>query len=213
MKEGLNLKSKDINFEYIEEFVDYLVEKIEDNDELFATVVCKFDEAGEIIRYLMAFDDIDFENIYLESPDEKGYMDEFCIELWYNDGVVNFSCNPLKVNGKYENPCGDETYLFDNCSSKIIPLCEGSMLYFVSIEDECDCDEDCDCECLCDCHKEDKELSTASSYTINGKPVSKQEFDKKYAKIVNSYRENMRSTLLDYCSWMDEVNDILSRLW
>lgn len=206
------MKSKDINFEYIEEFVDYLVEKVEDNDELFATVVCKFDEAREIIKYLMAFfDDINFENIYLESPDEKGYMDEFCIELWYNDGVVNFSCDPLKIDGKYENPCGDETYLFDNCSSKIIPLCEGSKLYFVSIEDECDCDEDC--ECLCGCHNEDKEIAPTSSYTINGKPVSKQEFDKKYAKIVNSYRENMRSTLLDYCSWMDEVNDILSRLW
>ena len=149
------MKSKDINFEYIEEFVDYLVEKVEDNDELFATVVCKFNEARDIIKYLMVFYDIDFENIYLESPDEKGYTDEFCIELWYNDGVVNFSCDPLKVNGKYENPCGDETYLFDNCSSKIIPLCEGSKLYFVSIEDECDCDEDC--EYPCDCHKEDKD--------------------------------------------------------
>ena len=149
------MKSKDINFEYIEEFVDYLVEKVEDNDELFATAVCKFNEARDIIKYLMVFYDIDFENIYLESPDEKGYTDEFCIELWYNDGVVNFSCDPLKVNGKYENPCGDETYLFDNCSSKIIPLCEGSKLYFVSIEDECDCDEDC--EYPCDCHKEDKD--------------------------------------------------------
>lgn len=141
------MKDIDLNFEYIEEFVDYLVEKVEDNDELFATVVCKFNEAKEIIKYLMMFEDIDFENIYLESPDEKGYTDEFCMEFWYNDGVVNFSCDPLKVNGKYENPCGDETYLFDDCSSKIIPLCEGSKLYFVSIEDECDCDEECDCEC------------------------------------------------------------------
>lgn len=141
------MKSKDINFEYIEEFVDYLVEKVEDNDELFATIVCKFNEAKEIIKYLMMFEDIDFENIYLESPDEKGYTDEFCMEFWCNDGVVNFSCDPLKVNGEYENPCGDETYLFDDCSSKIIPLCDGSELYFVNIDDECDCDEECDCKC------------------------------------------------------------------
>ena len=207
------MKSKDINFEYIEEFVDYLVEKIEDNDELFATVVCKFDEAREIIKYLMAFDDIDFENIYLESPDEKGYMDEFCIELWYNDGVVNFSCDPLKVDGKYENPCGDETYLFDNCSSKIIPLCEGSILYFVSIVDECDCDEDCDCECLCDCHKEEKEINPTSSYTINGKSVSKQEFDKKYTELQKKYEKNMRSILDGYCDFMDEFNTFFARLW
>ena len=207
------MKSKDINFEYIEEFVDYLVEKVEDNDELFATVVCKFNEAREIIKYLMVFDDVDFENIYLESPDEKGYMDEFCIELWYNDGVVNFSCDPLKVNGKYENPCGDETYLFDNCSSKIIPLCEGSKLYFVSIEDECDCDEECDCECLCDCHKEDKEIAPISSYTINGKSVSKAEFDKKYAEICGKYEKNMKRMLVDYADFMDDINNIFSRLW
>ena len=209
------MKSKDINFEYIEEFVDYLVEKVEDNDELFATVVCKFDEAKEIIKYLIMFEDIDFENIYLESSDEKGYTDEFCIVLWYNDGVINFSCDPLKVNGKYENPCGDETYLFDNCSSKIIPLCEGSKLYFVSIEGECDCDENCGDECLYDCRCGDKETTNteASSYKINGKPVSKEQFDMKYAELQKKYEKNMRSILDDYCDFMDEFNTFLARLW
>lgn len=207
------MKDIDLNFEYIEEFVDYLVEKVEDNDELFATVVCKFNEAKEIIKYLMMFEDIDFENIYLESPDGKGYTDEFCMEFWYNDGVVNFSCDPLKVNGKYENPCGDETYLFDNCSSKIIPLCDGSKLYFVSIEEECDCDVDCDCPC--DCHKEDKEIipTEKSHYSINGKPVNKQEFDKKYDEIRGKYEKNMKRILVDYADFMDDINNIFARLW
>lgn len=203
------MKNKDLNFEYIEEFVDYLVEKVEDNDELFATVVCKFNEAKEIIKYLMMFEDIDFENIYLESPDEKGYMDEFCMEFWYNDGVVNFSCDPLKVNGKYENPCGDETYLFDDCSSKIIPLCEGSKLYFVSIDDECDC------ECPCDCNKEDKELSTTekSHYSINGESVSKEQFDKKYSEIQSKYEKNIKRMFDDYHSFMDDIDNMFNRLW
>lgn len=213
MKEGLNLKSKDLNFEYIEEFVDYLVEKVEDNDELFTTVVCKFNEARKIIKYLMAFDDVDFENIYLESPDERGYMDEFCIELWYNDGVVNFSCDPLKIDGKYENPCGDETYLFDNCSSKIIPLCEGSELYFVNIDDECDYDEECDENCLFDCRNEDKEIVSTSSYTINGKSVSKQEFDKKYSEIQSKYEKNIKRMLDDYRSFVDDIDNMFNRLW
>ncbi len=207
------MKSKDLNFEYIEEFVDYLVGKVEDNDELFTTVVCKFNEARKIIKYLMAFDDVDFENIYLESPDEKGYMDEFCIELWYNDGAVNFSCDPLKIDGKYENPCGDETYLFDNCSSKIIPLCEGSELYFVNIDDECDCDEECDENCLCDCRNEDKEIAPTSSYTINGKSVSKKEFDKKYSEIQSKYEKNMKHMLDDYHSFMDDIDNMFNRLW
>ena len=209
------MKSKDIKFEYIEEFVDYLVEKVEDNDELFATVVCKFDEAKEIIKYLMMFEDIDFENIYLESPDEKGYTDEFCMEFWYNDGVVNFSCDPLKVNGKYENPCGDETYLFDDCSSKIIPLCEGSKLYFVEIEDESDYGEECDENCLCDCRNEDKELSTTkkSHYSINGESVSKKEFDKKYSEIQSRYEKNMKRMLDDYHSFMNDIDNMFNRIW
>ena len=154
MKEGFYL-NKDLNFEYIEDFADYIVERVETDEELFATVVCKFEEAKEIIKYFMLFGDVDFENIQIESSDERGYDDEFCIELWYNDGIINFSCSPLMVNDEYENPCGDETYLFDNCSAALIPLCEEiTDLYFVSIEDEfdeCDCDEGCnECNC-CEC--------------------------------------------------------------
>lgn len=208
------MKSKDISFEYIEELVDYVIDEVENDEDNFVTVIAKFDEAKEILKNAMTYDDVNFESLQIESPIMDNYCDEFVLSFWMNDGVLEIGCEKLKnEEGNYTNPCGDVVFLFDNCSSKIIPLCESSKLYFVSVEDECDCDEDCDCECLCDCHKEDKEITPTSSYTINGKPVSKQEFDKKYAKIVNSYRENMRSTLLDYCSWMDEVNDILSRLW
>ena len=208
--------NKDLNFEYIEDFVDYLTEKVEDNDELFATIVCRFEEAKDIIKYLMIVEDVDFENIYLESPDERGYEDEFCIELWYNDGVINFSCDPLKVNGKYENPCGDETYLLSNCSSKIIPLCEGSELYFVNIEDECDCGEECDEYCLCDCHCDDTELCSTdakSHYSINGKPVTKEQFDEKYKEIHSKYEKNVKRMLIDYADFMDDINNIFARLW
>ena len=208
------MKSKDISFEYIEELVDYVIDEVENDEDNFVTVIAKFDEAKEILKNTMTYDDVNFESLQIESPIMDNYCDEFVLSFWMNDGVLEIGCEKLKnEEGDYINPCGDVIFLFDDCSSKIIPLCEGSMLYFVSIEDECNCGEDCDCECPCDCHKKEKEITPTSSYTINGKPVSKQEFDKKYAKIVNSYRENMRSTLLDYCSWMDEVNDILSRLW
>lgn len=207
------MKSKDINFEYIEELVDYVIDEVGNDEDNFVTVIAKFDEAKEILKNAMRYGDVNFESLQIESPIVDNYCDEFVLSFWMNDGVLEIGCEKLKnEEGEYTNPCCDVVFLFDNCSSKIIPLCEGSKLYFASIDDEYDCNEDCDCECSCNCHKEDKELSTASSYTINGKPVSKQEFDKKYAKIVNSCKENMRSTLLDYCCWMDEVNDILSRL-
>ena len=170
------MKSKDINFEYIEEFVDYLVEKVEDDDELFATVVCKFDEAREILKGLMTYDDVNFESLQIESPIMDNYCDEFVLSLWMNDRVLEIGCEKLKnEDGKYTNPCGDVVFLFDNCSSKIIPLCDGSELYFVNIEDECECDEECDCECPCDCHKEDScvEYSKTNDGKLHGFTASK----------------------------------------
>lgn len=69
----------------------------------------------------------------------------------------------------------DETYLLDNCSSKIIPICDGSDLYFVNIEDECDCDEECGCECLCGCHRGDScvEYSKTDDGELHGFTASK----------------------------------------
>ena len=149
LKEGNILKNKDINFEYIEEFVDYVVEKVENDEDAFVTVIAKFDEAKEILKNIMQYDDVNFEALEIESLIIDNYCDEFVISLWMNDGVLEIGCEKLKdKEGHYTNPCGDAVYLFSDCSSKIIPLCEGSDLYFVNIEDECDCDEECD-ECTC----------------------------------------------------------------
>lgn len=214
MKEGLNLESKDINFEYIEEFVDYVIDEVENDEDSFVTVIAKFDEAKEILKNAMAYDDVNFESLQIESPIMDNYCDEFVLSFWMNDDVLEIGCEKLKnEEGNYVNPCGDVVFLFDDCSSKIIPLCEGSKLYFVNIEDGCDCDEACDYECSCDCHKKNEEIAPTSSYTINGKPVSKEEFDKKYTELQKKYEKNMRSILDDYCDFMDEFNTFFARLW
>ena len=140
------MKSKDINFEYIEDFVDYVVNEVENDEDNFITVIAKFDEAKEILKNAMAYDYVNFESLQIESPIMDNYYDEFVLSFWMNDGILEIGCEKLKnENGNYTNPCGDVVFLFDNCSSKIIPLCEGLTLYFVSIEDECDCCDYCDC--------------------------------------------------------------------
>ena len=207
--------NKDKNFKHIEEFVDYIVERAENDEDLFLTVVGKFEEIKNIIKEMIVIADVDFENIVLSCPEASDYTDEYVLDCWCNDGVIQIGCEPAKRDGKYLNLSGDETYLFDNCSSKIIPLCEGSKLHFVNIDDECDCDEDCDCKCPCDCHKEDKEIvpTEKSHYSINGKPVNKQEFDKKYDEIRGKYEKNMKRILVDYADFMDDINNIFARLW
>ena len=204
------MKNKDLNFEYIEEFVDYVIDEVENDEDNFITVIAKFDEAKEILKNAIAYDDVNFESLQIESPIMDNYYDEFVLSFWMNDGVLEIGCEKLKnEEGDYTNPCGDVVFLFDDCSSKIIPLCDGSELYFVNIDDECDCDEDCDCKCSCDCHKEEKEIVPTSSYTINGKSVSKEEFDKKYTELQKKYEKNCKDLLLKHCEFMDIFNEFL----
>ena len=208
--------NKDLYFEYIEDFADYIVERVESDEDLFVSVVGKFEEVKNIIKEMFCIAEVDFESLNIESAIMNNYEDEYVLDCWCDDGVVQIGCEPAKKDGEYLNLTGDETYLLDNVSSKIIPLCEGSDLYFVNIEDECDCDEECDERCPCDCHCGDTELCSTdakSHYSINGKSVSKEEFDKKYKELHEKYEKNMRSILDDYCSFMDEFNTLFSRLW
>ena len=208
--------NKDLYFEYIEDFADYIVERVESDEDLFVSVVGKFEEVKNIIKEMFCIAEVDFESLNIESAIMNNYEDEYVLDCWCDDGVVQIGCEPAKKDGEYLNLTGDETYLLDNVSSKIIPLCEGSDLYFVNIEDECDCDEECVERCPCDCHCGDTELCSTdakSHYSINGKSVSKEEFDKKYKELHEKYEKNMRSILDDYCSFMDEFNTLFSRLW
>ena len=206
--------NKDLYFECAEEFADYIVEKIEQDEELFVTVVGKFETIKPLLIGLMACEYVDFEDIEIESEGVNGYADEFVLSLWMDDGVVELGCEKLKKDGEYICPCGDETYLFEDCSSKIIPLCDGSDLYFVSFEDECGCDEECGECCNCGCRCDNTGIANEeSSYKINGKPVSKEEFDEKYKEIQSKYEKNIKRMLADYADFMEDTNNMLARLW
>lgn len=207
--------NKDLYFECIEDFADYIVEKVELNEELFVSVVGKFEEIKYIIKEVFCVAEVDFESINIESPIVDNYTDEYVLDFWCDDGVVQIGCEPAKHDGEYWRLAGDETYLLGNCSSKIIPFCEGSELYFIDFEDECDYGEECvDC-CACECFCVDREIANAekSSYKINDTSVSKDEFDKKYKEIYEKYEKNMRSILNDYGDFMDDVNNLFVRLW
>ena len=165
--------NKDINFKYIEDFVEYIVDRVEKDEELLLTVVGKFEEIKTILKDVMLFEFINFESLQIESPIMDNYNSEFIFSIWMNDGILEIGCEKLKnENGEYDNPCGDETYLLGNASSKIIPLCEGSDLYFVNIEEY---DEECNECCECDCHKDDScvEYSKTNDGELHGFTASK----------------------------------------
>jgi hypothetical protein len=154
----------------MEDFADYIVERVEKDEDLFLTVIGKFEEIKNFVKEVVLVAEVDFESLEMQSPEINDYHDEYILDCWCNNGIVMIGCEPAKRNGKYLNLTGDETYLFDNCSSKIIPLCECSKLCFISIEDERDCDGECDDCCPCDCHGGDScaEYSKTDGSELHG---------------------------------------------
>ena len=125
------------------------------------------------------------------------------MDCWCDEGVVQIGCEKAKRDGKYLDMTGDETYLFDNCSSKIIPFCDNTELYFVEVEEECDCEDECDCECSC-CGCKDEvlvECSTDEDGDTHGFTASKSDDDGYYSF---SYYTNDKLSDKDIYSMLKE---------
>lgn len=194
----------DIYFEYIEDLADYVINKLEEDEELYITVIGKFAEMKIMLREFMMYEFVNYESLCIESPIAGNYSDEFVLSLWLNDGILEIGCEKLKnKKGNYTSPCGDIIFLFDNCSSKIIPLCEDSPIYYVAIDEECDCDEDCEDNCLCDCHNNDiyVECSTDADGDPYGFTASKTDNNGYYTF---SYRTNGKLSEKDICDMLEE---------
>lgn len=200
---------------YFDDFEDLACDIADKFDELNkeefedVSVIAKPDEVKEIFKELV-YIGYDICNITYERIDWDGYDDEYILSM-NHDGIWLEKFK--RENGYYEDE-STITYILDNCSSKVIPYCKGKTVYEVTVgidEDECSCDE-----CECACKKDEKPTTTTSAkstYKINNKEVSKEEFDKKYEEFEEMYLDNIRDMLLGYCSFMDEMNEWRSRLF
>lgn len=166
---------KTLHFEDYEDFacaVSDAYDKVKSNDEYNSVdIVAKYEDAKEIIReligigYGIAFID------ELADPEWDGYDDAFVVSL-LDDEIW---CEPVKRDREYIFVEADVVYIFDDCNSKIIPKIESNEVYEVEIGNEYDdCDGDCE---NCDYHDVDTTTSS-TSYEVNGKEVTKEEYDK-----------------------------------
>ena len=159
---------KTLHFEDYEDFacaVADAYDRVKSDDEYNSVdVVAKYEDAKEIIRELVGIGyDIAFIN-ELAKPEWDGYDDAFVISL-LDDEIW---CEPVKRKDGYIFVEADVVYIFDDCNSKIIPKIESDEVYEVEIGDF-----DYDCEC------HDVTTTTSStSYEVNGKEVTKEEYDK-----------------------------------
>ena len=174
-------------------------------------IIAKYEEAKEIISELSCIG-YSLESIRMSRPEWENYHDEYLISL-NNDGIW---CEPMKLDGKYLTDESTITYILDNCSSKVIPCCKGKNVYEVTVgidEDDCDCDDCSECACKNDEKPTTTSSTSKSTYKINGKECSKEEFDDAMTEIEDKYLDNVRDMLLGYCEIMDRMNQWRSRLF
>ena len=220
---------KNLYFDDFEDFSCVIADTYDalDYDEEDVAIIAKYEEARQIIKELLC---LGYDLHSIDIDDEfDGYNAEYIITLYDNE----IFCEPMLRENEYITDDSPVMYILDNCSSKVIPYCKGKTVYEVTVgideDDECGCNE-CE-ECLTingkpatkeefdnyvSQFKHDEKPTTTSSaksvYKINNKEVSKEEFDKKYEEFEEMYLDNIRDMLLNYCSFMDSVNDWRSRM-
>ena len=174
-------------------------------------IIAKYEEAKEIIAKLSCIG-YSLESIRMSRPECKNYHDEYLISL-NNDGIW---CEEMKSDGKYLTDESTITYILDNCSSKVIPYCKGKNVYEVTVgidEDDCDCDDCSECACKKDEKPATASTASKSTYRVNGEEVDKDTYESALADIEDRYMDNVRDMMLNYCNFMDEVNDWKSRMF
>ena len=204
---------KKLHFDDFEDFacaVADTYDEVKYDDECNSVdIIAKYDDAKEIICELIA---IGYGIAFIDEFGDtecNAYDDAFVISLLEDE----IWCEPIKRENEYLLVETEVAYILDNCSSKIISNIESDVVYEVEVGNG---DNDCD-ECECTCKKDEKPnptvstSSTKSTYKINNKEVSKEEFDKKYNEFEEMYLDNIRDMLLRYCDFIDEVNDWRSK--
>ena len=194
-----------LTFDEIEDIVDIFIDKVYHTDKTVALITDK-----ELVEYAMdellnddcifvkrvdlELEDEDTE--YMISVDDDGYMVVQSVEYYDDKYFKGIEYAFVDMDG-----CVDQVTI-DALLDRNVPV----VLF--GYEDGCECDE---CECAC---KKDEKPSTSkeSHYFINGKSVDKSEFDKKYEEFEEMYMNNIRDMMLNYCSFMDEINEWRSRL-
>ena len=198
-----------LTFDEIEDIVDIFIDKVYHTDKTIALITNK-----ELIEYAMDVllnddcitvkrVDLELDSEYAEymiSVDDDGYMVVQPVE-YYDDKYFNgIEYAFVDMDGCVEQ------MTIDNLLDRAVEI-----VLFGYDEDECDDECGCD-ECECACKKDEKPATTStaaksSTYKINNKKVSKEEFDKKYEEFEEMYMDNIRDMLLNYCEFMDEVNE------
>ena len=202
-----------------------------DDDYPVISVYGKYDVIKELLEDLIASGVSIANEIELQDYDVAHYDKEFVLYLTKNGVNVEKTWN----NDTYYYGSADISFIHEDCNSKLIKYVDSKTIYEFGYDedDECDCDECDDSDddgftingkpatkeefdkYVSQFRHDEKPTTTSSAksvYKVNGKECSKEEFDKKYDEFEEMYLDNIRDMLLNYCNFMDSVNDWRSRM-
>ena len=143
-------------FEDYEELACYICstyDTLKLDDELSdVAIIAKYEDTRQIIKEILCLG-YDIHSISMHDVECDGYDSEYIITLCENELWIE----PMLRNDRYITDTSSIIYIFNTCSSKVIPYCKGDIVYEISIGDEgCGCDECCYC---CECDEDDTELT------------------------------------------------------
>ena len=125
------------------------------------SVYGKYDVIKDILEDLIASGVSIANATELPDYDVAHYDKEFVLYLTKN----GINVEKIWHDGAYYYGSADISFIHEDCNSKLLSYVDSKTIYefgYDEDEDECDCDECDDCE---------------EGFTVNGRPVSKEEFD------------------------------------
>ena len=158
-----------------------------DDDYPVISVYGKYDVIKDILEDLIASGVYIANEIELQDYDVAHYDKEFVLYLTKNGVNVEKTWN----NDTYYYGSADISFIHEDCNSKLIKYVDSKTIYEFGYneDDECSCD---DCE-----------DSEDDGYTVNGRPVSKEEFD----MYVSQFKHDEKPTTASSAKSVYKINN------
>lgn len=151
----------------VDDILDIYINRLYHTDKAVGIVVNK-EIAEYILDELVKIDDTSIKEV-----DLVDYMniDEYLVSVDDDDGVITVV--PIEDFGVLDKIDIFYIDMDGDIEQNIIDYCVNEDKEVILFGQEDDCDGDCDC---CDCH--DVATTSSTSYEVNGKEVTKEEYDK-----------------------------------
>lgn len=159
-----------IEFGYICELAElmdtYITTNISENEYPIVSVYGNYEIVKTLIESLVMLGNPIGSILELEEFEMSHYNKEFVVYLT-EDGVT---CEKTWHKDCYYNGGGDISFIYEDCSSKLLSHIDSEVMYEFAIG-ECEDDEECDCdECQCACT--DKEIAIEKDGDMHGFSVN-----------------------------------------